>query len=192
MARLEELEKVYLPNREAWRAWLAEHHQSSPGIWLIYYKKASAKSRVPYDDAVEEALCFGWIDSTARKIDEDSYCQLFTPRKPKSTWSKLNKSRVKQLRKQNLMTPAGEACIAIAKENGSWTILDDVEALIIPQDLETALKSTKAAFQHYQNFSNSKKKALLWWVKSAKRQETRSKRIAQVVKDAAIGKATVG
>src|SRR5579872_3692805 len=125
-------------DRAAWRKWLEKNHKSSSGVWLIYYKKDSGKTRVPYADAVEEALCFGWIDSTLNPIDKDSYMQLFTPRKPKSGWSKLNKERVEKLIEQGLMTNAGLEKIEEAKLHGTWNKLDHIESFTIPPILEKA------------------------------------------------------
>jgi uncharacterized protein YdeI (YjbR/CyaY-like superfamily) len=186
--KLHELEQVYVPDRQSWRDWLSENHKSSPGIWLVYYKKASGKLRVAYSDAVEEALCYGWIDSTVKTIDEERSFQLFTPRKKGSTWSKLNKQRVEKLQKEGLMTPAGLACINIAKENGMWEILDSVEALIMPEELETALKENKKALENFSNFSNSIKKGIYWWIISAKTAATRLKRIEKTLTMAEVNK----
>src|SRR3982751_5162986 len=129
------LEQVYVADRTAWRRWLAANHASSPGIWLVFDKKSSRPDRLAYVDAVEEALCYGWIDSTARKLDETRYVQLMAPRKPKSTWARTNKARVTRLMAQGLMAEAGLASIERAKANGSWESLDSAEALLVPEDL---------------------------------------------------------
>lgn len=172
----------YPSTREKWRQWLKDNHATSPGIWIIYYKKGSQKPTVSYDDAVEEALSFGWIDSTTNALDEERYTQLFTPRKAKSNWSRINKKRVEKLIKMGTMTPAGLEKIEIAKKNGSWTIMDDVEDLIVPDDLELEFKKNKKAQANYNNFSNSVKKQALWFIVSAKRPETRKRRIEKVIK----------
>jgi uncharacterized protein YdeI (YjbR/CyaY-like superfamily) len=172
----------YPSTREEWRQWLKDNHATSPGIWIIYYKKGSQKPTVSYDDAVEEALSFGWIDSTTNSLDEERYTQLFTPRKAKSNWSRINKKRVEKLIKMGTMTPAGLEKIEIAKKNGSWTIMDDVEDLIVPDDLELEFKKNKKAQANYNNFSNSVKKQVLWFIVSAKRPETRKRRIEKVIK----------
>src|ERR1044071_7571701 len=123
---IDSFDHFYAKDRKTWRKWLAKNHKLLPGIWLIYYKKDSGKSRVPYAEAVEEALCYGWIDSTQRPLDEESYMQLFMPRKPKSGWSKLNKERVQRLIEEGQMTPAGLEKIELAKQNGSWNKLDGI------------------------------------------------------------------
>ncbi len=181
MAKLghKDYERVHCQDRKEWRHWLQLHHQTKVGVWLVYYKKHTGKPRVSYDDAVEEALCFGWIDSKPNKIDEDRFMQLFTPRKKGSPWSALNKRRVEKLANQELIIKAGWESIQSAKEDGSWNLLDDVEKLIIPIDLAEALANYPNASEHFHQFSDSVKKAILWWIKSAKQTSTRSKRILQ-------------
>lgn len=179
-----QLETTYASDRQAWREWLAQNHRTSNGIWLIYYKVNSGQPSVRYSEAVKEALCFGWIDSKAKTLDNDRYMQIFTPRKPKSVWSKLNKQYVEELIAQGLMTEAGLEKINIAKQNGSWTLLDEVEALIIPIDLKQALIANDLANQNFTTFSNSSRKMILQWLNSAKRPETRQKRIEQIINSA--------
>ena len=174
-------ETYYAKDRKAWRKWLEKNHTTSPGIWLIYYKKDSGKTRVPYADAVEEALCFGWIDSTLNPIDEDSYMQLFTPRKPKSNWSKLNKERVDMLIAEGLMTAAGLEKIAIAKEDKSWNKIDHIESFTIPPDLEKALTKNKKAKTFFDTLSNTNKKYILYFVSGVKSEALRAARIAEIV-----------
>ncbi|MBM0741151.1 YdeI/OmpD-associated family protein [Phormidium sp. CLA17] len=177
----EQLESIYASDRAGWRGWLEQNHRLSSGIWLIYYKVKSGKLSVLYSAAVKEALCFGWIDSKVKSIDEERYRQIFTPRKPKSVWSKLNKQYIEELIDQGLMTDAGLAKIAAAKQDGSWTLLDDIEALIMPVDLITALSADLLAQQNFEKFSNSSKKNIFYWIESAKRIETRLSRIEQTV-----------
>lgn len=177
-----QLGHYYPKTRKEWRKWLEKNHGSVKGIWIIYYKKGSGKATVSYEDAVEEALSFGWIDSTVNTLDEERYQQLFTPRKPHSTWSSLNKKRVEKLIKNGSMTPAGLEKIEKAKYNGSWTILDDVEDLIIPEDLENKFKKNKKALAIYESFSDSVKKQILWLIASAKRPDTRVRRINKIIK----------
>lgn len=177
----ENFETFYASNRQEWRDWLQANHATSPGIWLIYYKRGSGKPRVEYADAVEEALCFGWIDSKANTIDDERSMQMFTPRKAKSPWSKLNKTRIEALMAQGLMTPAGLAKIEAAKQDGSWTALDAVEALTVPADLQEALAANETARLNFEAFSKSARKTILWWIESAKRPETRAKRIEETV-----------
>jgi uncharacterized protein YdeI (YjbR/CyaY-like superfamily) len=185
---LDQFEKFYAKNRREWRQWLKEHHNSSPGVWLIYYKKNSDKPRVDYEEAVEEALSFGWIDSKSKVLDEERYMQVFTPRKPGSAWSRSNKERVKKLVKNGLMKPAGLVKIDAAKKDGSWTILDDVEDLVIPEDLKNILEKNKAANENFEAFSDSAKKQVLYWIVNAKRKDTRLRRIKKTVEFAAKNK----
>lgn len=185
--------KTFHPKtRKAWRQWLEKNHSSSPGIWLIYYKKDSGKPRVSYDESVEEALCFGWIDSLPRKLDEERSMLKFTPRKPKSVWSQLNKTRIEKLIEAKLMMPAGLAAIETAKKNSSWDILtnsDNAAATkTIPDDLEKLFAKNKKAKEHFLNFSLSIRKQFLSWIDSAKRPETRAARLQQTVLMAAANK----
>jgi uncharacterized protein YdeI (YjbR/CyaY-like superfamily) len=179
-----QLETIYASDRRAWREWLEKNHLTWPGIWLIYYKVKSGKLSVQYSEAVQEALCFGWIDSKVKSLDEDRYMQIFTPRKPKSVWSKLNKQYIEQLIEQGLMSEAGLKKIDAAKQDGSWTMLDEIEALTIPVDLKQALEANETANRNFESFSNSAKKNILFWIDSAKRPETRLKRIEQTISSA--------
>lgn len=182
---LSTLEQLYVPDRAAWRRWLGRHHAKSPGVWLVFDRATHRKDRLPYADAVEEALCVGWIDSTVRPLSDTQYCQLFTPRKPKSTWSKLNKTRVARLEARGLMRPAGRAAIAVARANGAWSSLDQVEALTMPPDLVEALARTEGADAGFASLAPSARKGYLHWISQAKRAETRARRIAEVAKLAA-------
>lgn len=175
------LPEVTLESREQWRAWLVENHASSPGVWLTRYKKGSGRGHFTYDDVVEEALCFGWIDSRPRSLDEDRSQILVTPRKPTSRWSRLNKQRVERLSRAGLMTPAGLAAVEEAKRNGTWTALDDVEELAEPPDLCDALDARPAARRHWDAFPRSSRRAILEWISAAKRHQTRATRIQQTV-----------
>jgi uncharacterized protein YdeI (YjbR/CyaY-like superfamily) len=172
-------------NRQEWRQWLVQNHLTSIGIWLIYQKVKSGKPSILYPEAVKEALCFGWIDSKVKSLDEERYMQIFTPRKTGSVWSKQNKQYIKELIAQNLMTEAGLAKITIAKEDRSWYALDEIEKLATPPDLARALAVNQTAYQHFEAFSNSTKKNILFWIASAKRLETRINRIEQTLKCAA-------
>ena len=182
---LDRLEDVYVPTRAAWRRWLARNHDRSPGIWLVFDRKSSRAARLAYGDAVEEALCYGWIDSTLRPVDAERYKQLFTPRKPKSVWSRTNKERVERLIASGLMTEAGLARIDEAKASGAWTALDAVEALVVPPDLQSALAANPTAEAHFRAFSPSARKAYLYWLNGAKRPETRATRLREIVRLAA-------
>ncbi|HIK04608.1 MAG TPA: YdeI/OmpD-associated family protein [Trichormus sp. M33_DOE_039] len=184
----DQLETFQAASRQKWREWLENNHQTYVGIWLIYYKVRSGKPSIKYSEAVKEALCFGWIDSKVKSLDAERYMQIFTPRKPKSVWSKLNKQYITELIEQGLMTEAGLAKITVAKQDGSWTSLDAIESLIIPDDLQQALVVNEAANKYFAAFSNSTKKNILFWIASAKRPETRMKRIVQTVNSAAQNK----
>jgi uncharacterized protein YdeI (YjbR/CyaY-like superfamily) len=174
-------------SRAAWRAWLARHHKSSNGIWLVMAKKHTGVATVSYNDAVEEALCFGWIDTTLNPIDATFYKQLFTPRRPKSTWAASNKARVERLIAQGLMTAAGVAAIEIAKQNGSWTSLDGIESLLLPPELKSALAANAAAKRQWARYTMTCRKQFLFWLAGAKRPDTRGKRVATIVECAAKG-----
>ena len=180
-----EIETFYPENREAWRAWLMENGHTRKHIWLIYYKAKSGKPSLAYSDAVDEALCFGWIDSTSRPIDGDKYMQYFCPRKPNSVWSKINKKKVERLIREGRMTQAGMALVEKAKENGSWNILDSAEALEVPSDLEEALNAMEGAGLYFSALSRTDKRNLLQWLVLAKRPETRAKRIHEIASCAA-------
>jgi uncharacterized protein YdeI (YjbR/CyaY-like superfamily) len=170
----------YPKSISAWRNWLAKNGTTQKSVWLIYYKKHTDKPSIAYTDAVDVALCFGWIDSTARPIDEDTYMQYFCQRKPTSTWSRVNKLKIEKLMAAGLMEAPGLAVIETAKQNGTWTILDDVENLIIPEVLETAFAKQKNAKTNFLQFSRTDKRNILQWLKLAKREETIVKRAAEI------------
>jgi uncharacterized protein YdeI (YjbR/CyaY-like superfamily) len=174
-------ERVTPSSRADWRGWLAGHHASSPGIWLVYWKKGSGQPTLSYDDAVEEALCFGWIDSRVNALDAGRYQQIFTPRKPTSAWSRLNKERVARLLAAGLIAPPGLAVIEAAQRNGAWSALDAVEALEVPPDLAAALAADPLAEASFHAFSPSQRKQWLYRLAKAKRPETRARRLAQIV-----------
>lgn len=177
--------ETYCPkSRLDWRNWLEKHHQSKQSIWLVFYKRSAKIPTLSWSEAVDEALCFGWIDSTKKTLDDERYIQYFSRRKPKSNWSKINKEKVDKLIQNNLMKEAGFESIKIAKKNGYWTILDEVEALIIPQDLQVELSKHDDSLAFFNNLSNSAKKILLYWVISAKKTETRQKRIHEIAENA--------
>ena len=174
--------------RGEWYNWLKENHKISPGIWLVYYKKNSKKDTISYDEAVEVALSFGWIDSKVNALDAQRYMQVFTPRKSGSIWSKLNKQRIRKLIKKGLMEPSGIEKVEQAKEDGSWNFLDDIENLVIPEDLKAALDYNEIAKNNFDGFAKSSKKQILYWIKSAKLDVTRKNRIEKTVKLAAENK----
>lgn len=172
-------------SRQEWRQWLQENHSSTPSVWLVYYKKKSNIPSLSYSDAVDEALCFGWIDSTRKSLDHETFTQFFCKRKPNSVWSKVNKAKVQRLIEEGLMTAAGYESIEKAKQNGSWTILDDVEELFIPTDLEEELGAKPASLDFFLSLSRSVRKSMLQWLVLAKRPETRQKRIKEIAELAA-------
>jgi len=174
--------------RKEWRKWLAKNHDKSPGIWFVYYKKHTGKPVVSVADAVEEALCFGWIDSLQRRLDDERTKLVFTPRKPKSVWSRINKERIERMIASGAMAEAGLAKIEQAKANGSWNALDDSDNLNVPKDLSAALKKSKPASKNFNGFSDSAKRMILYWLGTAKREETRIARVEKIVSMASIGK----
>jgi uncharacterized protein YdeI (YjbR/CyaY-like superfamily) len=180
--------KIELNDRQEWRSWLVEHHATAAGVWLVTFKKSSGKANLGYEAAVEEALCFGWIDSTANTVDDERSMQLYTPRKSGSGWSRPNKVRIERLVDAGLMAPAGQAMIDAAKADGSWILLDAIEDLIVPDDLAAALAANEQAWRGFERFPKSVRKQLLQWVYTAKRPETRANRIAAVVEASVEGR----
>jgi uncharacterized protein YdeI (YjbR/CyaY-like superfamily) len=175
------IQTFHAKTRQEWRKWLEENHQSEKSVWLIIYKKESETPSVYYLEAVDEALCFGWIDSKPNKRDDNSYYQFFSKRNPKSNWSKVNKEKVAKLIEQGLMQSAGFEMIEIAKQNGTWTALDEVENLTIPDDLQALFLNNKTAFDNWENFPRSSKRGILEWIRNAKKPETRQKRMEETV-----------
>lgn len=180
-----QIEVFYPQNTMAFRNWLQENHISKQAVWIVFHKKASKKESLSWSEAVDVALCFGWIDSKKIKINDETSHQFFSKRKEKSTWSKINKEKTNRLIANELMTDAGYKSIEIAKENGSWTILDEVEELIVPDDLEDAFKIHEGSKDYFSSLSKSSKKMILHWIVLAKRPETRQKRIAEIAESAA-------
>lgn len=185
--RMDGYERVEITSRPQWRAWLERNHSRAESIWLVTYKKHTGDRHVPYAHVVEEALCFGWIDSVPRRLDESRSMLLLSPRKPKSPWSALNKKRIVALIAQGLMTPIGMAKIDAAKSDGSWTKIDSIQSLKPPTDLRKALAKNAAARKAFEAFSPSSRKALLQWILSAKAATTREARITKIVRLAALG-----
>jgi uncharacterized protein YdeI (YjbR/CyaY-like superfamily) len=174
--------------RAEWRAWLAANYSRTMGIWIISYKKATGKPYVDYDAAVEEALCFGWIDSKPNKLDAERTMLWFAPRKPRTGWSKLNKDRVERLQAAELLAEPGLAKIADAQADGSWNALDAIEALEIPADLAVALAAHPPAESYFSAFPRSAKRGILEWIANARKPETRAKRIQETAMLAAENK----
>lgn len=178
-------ETFYPTSQKDWREWLQENHNSKQSIWLICYKKKANKPTINWSDAVDEALCFGWIDSTRKSIGDDAFIQFFTKRKPNSVWSKINKAKIERLIQDGLMQNAGYEIIEKAKENGSWIILDEAEELTIPEDLEKEFEANQGSKDFFMSLSKSVKKGILQWIVLAKRPETRQNRIKEIASLAA-------
>ncbi|NOT77156.1 MAG: hypothetical protein HOP08_19705 [Cyclobacteriaceae bacterium] len=176
----EEIESFCPSTRQQWRKWLQKNHNKKQSVWLIQYKKSSGISTISWSDAVDEALCYGWVDSKRKTIDKDKFMQFFSQRKKNSTWSKINKEKIIRLTKAELMSPAGLATIETAIQNGSWTILDKVEELMIPKDLEKEFKAHPGSKVFFKSLSKSLRKMILQWIELAKRPETRQKRIIEI------------
>ncbi len=176
-----EFKKVKPKSREEWRAWLDENHAASTGIWLVFAKKHTGLPTVSYEEAVQEALCFGWIDSILKSIDDRFHMQMFTPRKAKSAWSVSNKARLSKLMKAGLMAPAGLAAVKEAKKSGSWNTYASVDALTMPPELKKALNANPDAKKNWPTYSASAQRSFLHMVNGAKRPETREKRVRRVI-----------
>lgn len=184
----DDYEQVTVTSPAQWRRWLAKNHATSPGIWLVRYKKGSGHPHLTYDDVVDEALCFGWVDSRPRALDDEKSQLLLTPRKPSSRWSAVNKERVERLTREGRMEPAGIAAVEAAKGNGNWEALDAVELLAEPGDLAQALDAEPAARTEWDGFPRSTRRAILEWIAGARTAETRQRRIAETVSEARIGR----
>lgn len=179
---MKDIQEHYFKNDTEWRNWLHENHSNTNGIYLIFYTVAHEKDSMRWEEAVRVALCYGWIDSTVKSLGNGKRRQYFCPRKPKSVWSKINKDYIEELTGKGLMHESGLKKIEAAKKDGSWTALDDVENGIVPQDLQKAFNRNKKAFENYQNFTRGQRKSYLYWLKQAKREETRKIRIAEIIR----------
>ncbi len=175
-------------DRKAWRAWLERNHRTVKAVCLVLTKKGARKPTVSYIEAMEEAVAFGWIDSRGNRLDEDRFRLIFTRRKPGSVWAPSNKERVRRLTKAGRMAPAGLEIVAAARKDGSWSAYDDIERLRSPKDLLSALARVPRAEAFFSASCKTYKKQALYWIMSAKRPETRAKRIAKIVRLAAAGK----
>lgn len=184
---------IYHPrDLSAWRAWLTANHAGARGVWVASWRKASGRDRVPYENLVEEAICFGWIDSTVNTLDAERGLQLMTPRKPRSSWTRLNRERFAALEAEGRMTDAGRRAAEVARANGWWTAYDAVEDLVEPDDLAAALDASPAARAAWDGFPPSARKQMLWSVVSASRPATRAARITKVVAEAELGRRSAG
>jgi uncharacterized protein YdeI (YjbR/CyaY-like superfamily) len=175
-------EELYFGDRKDWRTWLTENHETKKEVWLVYYKKDSGKPSIPYDCSVEEALCFGWVDSIIRRIDDEKFARKFTPRKAVSKWSEANKKRVEEMIRAGKMMPAGLAKVEEAKKSGRWfkTLVTKRE-LAVPSYFEEALAGNKKALDCFNRLAPSYKRNAVLWVESAKREETRMRRLAEFI-----------
>jgi len=178
---MSELEEHYFKTDVQWREWLHFNHSTSKGVYLIFYKVEHENDSMRWEEAVKVALCYGWIDSTVKSLGNGKRRQYFTPRNPKSVWSALNKRLIEDLKASNLMHEKGLETIEMAKKNGYWTALDEVENGIIPEDLQAAFDQNSLAFENYNNFSPSYRKSYLYWLNHAKREATRTKRISEII-----------
>jgi len=184
---LRDREKVHAETVEQWRAWLAEHAGSSDGVWLVSWKSGTGRPRMTYDEAVTEALAWGWVDSRAGTLDAERSMLWYAPRRPGSGWSRPNKERVERLLAEGRMQPAGQAVIDAAKASGRWELLDDVEDGVVPDDLAAALAARDGARAHWDAFPRSVRRAVLEWIVQAKRAETRDRRVTDTAERAARG-----
>ncbi|GAA4884988.1 YdeI/OmpD-associated family protein [Flaviramulus aquimarinus] len=175
------LPELHFERHTDWYDWLLNNHSKEKAVYLIFYKLEMKVPTMRWEEAVKVAICFGWIDSTVKSLGNGKRRQYFCPRNPKSTWSALNKKYVKELTKAGLIHPSGHKMIELAKKTGTWTAMDDVENGIIPKELQVAFDKNKLAFENYQNFARGYRKSYLSWLHSAKREDTRKKRINQII-----------
>ena len=184
-APVEDLDRFEATDREMWRAWLESHHDTASGVWLVTWRKGSGQPILGYEEAVEEALCFGWIDSKGGKVDDRRTRLLFTPRKVGSGWSRPNQERIARLEATGLMAPSGQAVVDRARADGSYHRLDDVDNLVVPDDLAAAFAQHAPARANWDEFPRSVRRSILAWILNAKRDETRAKRIDETARLAA-------
>ena len=192
MSILDDAPHVHADDRATWRAWLEAHHATARGAWLVTWRPSSGRRGLDYESAIEEALCFGWVDSTGGHLDDERGKLYFSPRKPRSVWAASNKARVERLILDGRMAPAGLSAIERAKANGSWDVLDAVARLEVPADLAAALAARPPAAARFGSFPPSTRKMLLGWIAVARRSETRARRIALVAEAAARGEVARG
>ena len=184
---VEDRQRVEITSREQWRAWLAEHAAGSPGVWCVTWKKAAGEIYVPYEDVVLECLAVGWVDSLPRRVDAERTRLLCTPRAPGSAWSRANKERVARLEAEGRMTSAGRAVVDAARADGSWSLLDDVEDLVVPDDLGAAFERHPGSRERWEAFSRSDRRGVLEWLVQARRPATRERRVDATAEAAAQG-----
>ena len=182
---VDDLPRREFRSRDELRTWLQQNGQRESSFWLVTYKKHVSEYYLRYGEVVEELLCFGWVDGRSRRVDDDRTSLLVAPRKAGSTWSAPNKERVARLTEEGLMTAAGQQKIDEARKDGSWSYLDDIDRLTVPADLDDALNRNVKARRNFDGFNDSAKKVILLWIKTARRETTRSKRISETVRLAA-------
>lgn len=180
-------DRVHPSSVAEWRDWLASHHADRRGVWLVSFKKHTGRYAMSYDEAVTEALAYGWVDSLGRKLDDERTMLWFTPRKPTSAWSRPNKERVERLLSEGRMAEPGQRAIDAARANGSWSLLDDVEDLVVPPDLAAAFAEHPGAADHWDGFPRSARRAILEWIVQARKPETRDRRVVETAERAARG-----
>lgn len=187
MAALDDRERIHPDTPQQWRQWLAGHHDSAPGVWVVTWRKAAGRDTLSYDEIVCEALAFGWVDSLPRSLDDQRTMLYVSPRTPGSGWSRPNKERVERLLAEDRMAPAGRAVIDAAKADGSWSSLDDVENLVVPDDLGAAFDAVAGARDNWEAFPRSAKRGILEWISLARRPQTRTARIRETAEKAGRG-----
>ncbi len=178
---MKRLKTLHVTTREQWRAWLARHHDDESEVWLVYYKKNSGKPRIAYNDAVEEALCFGWIDSLVKSIDDQKFAQKFTPRKNSQMWSAINKQRVAQLVAEGRMTAAGMEKLGTALEKSADSRAGNQTDLHLPPGFERRIRRDREAWEFFQSLAPSYKKRYVLWIMTAKKEETRLRRLDEAI-----------
>jgi uncharacterized protein YdeI (YjbR/CyaY-like superfamily) len=186
MGAMDDADRLELGTLEEWGAWLREHHTQGVGVWLVSPRRA-AQRPFSYEEAVIEALRWGWVDSTVRPVDEHRSMQWFAPRRRGSMWTRINKGRVARLEAAGLLEPPGAAAVAVAKETGMWTLMDDVEDCVVPEDLAAAFDRHPGAREHWESWSASAQRLILSWIVLAKRPETRASRVEATAEQAARG-----
>ena len=187
MAGLDDREHVHAETRAQWRAWLGDNHATSTGAWLVSWKASTGRPSVGYEESVEEALCVGWVDSKGGTIDDERSKLWFAPRSPRSAWARTNKARIVRLEAAGLLLPAGRRTVEVAKENGTWSLLDDVENLVVPPDLAAAFETRPGSREQWDAFPRSARRAILEWIVQARTDVTRARRIAETADKAALG-----
>jgi uncharacterized protein YdeI (YjbR/CyaY-like superfamily) len=177
-------DRVQPDSVQEWREWLAAHHARPTGVWLVTWRAGSGGPKISYEESVEQALCFGWVDSKGRTLDDERTMLWFAPRRARSGWARTNKQRIERLTAAGLMAPAGLALVEAAKADGSWTLLDAVEDLLVPDDLAAAFDAAPPAREHWEAFPRSVRRAILEWIVQARRPETRARRVAETAEKA--------